>query len=114
MGAAQGIVTFERPNHTRFSYSVYFDDTANNPVRWLKDGKAGATSPDWLVMNEPLVAIQDICLAAASGQTTTVVKINDLPVSTHLNALHLASITTRPEPAIFITRGQKLTMIQVA
>lgn len=113
MAAQNGVVQFERPNKSRFTYSVYFDDTAGNPVRWLKDGKAAAASPDFLQIGE-LCAIVDVCLAAASGQTTTVVKINDLPVSTLLNALHLASITTRPEPAVVVFPGQKLTAVQVA
>lgn len=113
MAAQNGVVTFERPNGTKFTYSVYFDDTATNPVRWLKDGKAAAASPDNLIITE-VSAVVDVVLAAASGQTTTVVKKNDLPVSTLLNALHLASITTRPVPGILCLPGQKLTMIQVA
>lgn len=113
MAAAQGTISFERPNGTRFTYSIYFDDTAGNPVRFLKDGKAAAASPDNLIMGE-IAGIKDIVLLAASGQSTTVIKINDYPVSTVLNALHLAAITTRPTPDIVIRPGQKLTMVQVA
>jgi len=113
MAAAQGIITFERPNKSKFSYSIYLDDTAGNPVRFLKDGKAAAGSPDNLVSTE-LCAIVDIILEGATAKTTTVVKINDLPVSTLLNALFLASVTTRPSPDIVLWPGRKLTMVQVA
>jgi len=113
MAAQNGTVLFQRPSGTKFSVSVYFDDTALNPVRWLKDGKAAAGSPDNLLITEPVV-IKDICLAAASGQTTTTIKINDQPVSVILNAIHLASITTRPEPNVYVSPNQKLTMVQVA
>jgi len=113
MAAAQGTISFERPNKTKFTYSIYFDDTAGNPVRFLKDGKAGAASPDFLNIQE-LSAIVDIVLAGASAQTTTVIKLNDNPISTILNALHLASIVNRPEPGILCLPGHKLTMVQLA
>jgi len=113
MAAQYGTVTFERPNRTRFTYSVYFDDTAGNPVRFARDGKSGTAAPDNIVATE-IMGIVDICLAAATGQTTTVIKVNDNPVSTILNAIYLASITTRPEPGTIIFPGQKLTMVQIA
>lgn len=113
MAAQNGTITFQRPSGTKFTYSFYLDDSAGNAVRWLKDGKAGSASPDNQIVTEPCV-IKDFCIAAASGQTTTVIKINDQPVSVLLNAAHLATIYYRPEPNIFLAPGQKLTAVQLA
>ena len=111
MAAQNGTLTLEFPNRSRVTYSIYFDDTATNPVRFSKDGKAGANSPDYL--NVPICGIADLVIAAATGQTTTVIKRNDLSISTILNANYLAAITNRPFLGLVVPGG-KLTMIQVA
>lgn len=78
--------------------SCYFDDTAGNPVRFSMTGKAAAGSPDFLAL--PGI-ITDFVLAAASGQTTTQLVRDGVPTGDYLlNALHLASVTTRPKLAI--------------
>jgi hypothetical protein len=61
-----------------------------------------------------LCAIVDVILEGATAKTTTVIKINDSPVSTLLNALYLATVVTRPPIDIVLFPGQKLTMVQVA
>ena len=111
MAAANGTITFEFPNRTRATYSIYLDDTAGNPVRFSKDGKAGTVSPDFL--NVPMVGIADITIASATGQSTTVIKRNDMAMSTILNANYLASVVNRPFLGLVVPGG-KLTMIQVA
>ncbi len=113
MAAQQGIITFETPEGARFSYSMYLDDVATNPVRFLKDGKAGVSSPDNMIIDR-LCAIVDVVIAAAPAQTTLVIRKNDMPVTTLLDALQLAAITTRPSPDLVYYPGQKLTITQVA
>lgn len=113
MAASNAIITFERPNKSRFSVSAYLDDTNTNPVRFSRDAKAIATSPDYLQINE-LCAIVDVVIVSATGQTTTIVKVNDMPVSNLINAVHLASVAYRPDLAIVAWPGNKLTMTQLA
>lgn len=113
MAAQNGTIQLEFPGGMTTTYSFYLDDTAGNPVRFSRDAKAGATSPDNVVVGN-VCAIVDIAIAAASGQTTTTVKVNDIPVSVLLNANFLASITNRPHPNIVLRPGAKLTMFQVA
>lgn len=113
MAAQNGTITFTTPQGQSVTYSFYLDDTAGNPVRWSKDAKAGAAAPDSIIVNRPCW-ITDLTIAAASGQTTTTIKVNDSPVSVLLNANFLASVTNRPKLGIALRPGDKFTAFQVA
>jgi len=97
MAAQNGVFHFIglRSGQT-YDVSAYFDDTAGNLVRFNQAGKAGATSPDFWDAPEPVV-LRDIVLAAATGQTITQLLRGGKPTGDYfLNAIHLASVVTRP------------------
>lgn len=114
MAAQNGIASFRGKSGMTYSVSFYCDDTAGNPVRWSQAGKAGAGSPtDW-TPPEPVVMF-DFVLAAATGQTTTQVARNGQPTGDYLlNAVYLASITTRPPLSIVFTPLAKVGAFQLA
>lgn len=114
MAAQNGVAKFRGQSGMTYSLSFYCDDTAGNPVRFSQAGKAGAGSPtDW-TPNEP-VALLDFCLAAATGQTTTQIVRNGQPTGDNLlNALHLASVTTRPDLTIPFNSVSKFGAYQLA
>jgi len=114
MAAQNGAIVISHPNTPQKDLiSFYLDDTAGNPVRFSRTGKAGAASPDNLVFDR-WSGIEDISIAAASGQTTTTIQRNDITIAVILNANHLVSVQFRPEPGLIFAPGQKLTMFQVA
>lgn len=114
MAAQNGVATFKGKSKMTYSVSFYLDDTAGNPVRWSQASKASATSPtDWQPP-EPVV-LTDICIAAASGQTTTQMTRNGIPTGDYLlNAVHLAAITFRPVLAIPFNPIHRAGAVQVA
>lgn len=114
MAAQSGIFEFKGRSGQRYSLSAYFDDSANAPVRFSAAGKAGATSAqDWTPPET--VALTDVILAAASGQTHTQLLRNGQPTGDILlNAVHLASITTRPPLAVVYTPLTRFSAIQLA
>lgn len=114
MAAQNGVMMFKGRSGMTYNISFYVDDTAGNPVRFSQAGKAGAGSPTEWTPPEP-VALVDVCLAAASGQTTTQLARNGQPTGDYLlNALHLASIATRPQLAIVYTPLAKVGAYQLA
>lgn len=114
MAAQNGIFMLKGRSGMTYNLSAYFDDTAGNPVRFSQAGKAGTGSPTEWTPPEPCALI-DVCLAAASGQTTTQLARNGQPTGDYLlNALHLASITTRPQLAVVYHQLAKLTAFQLA
>jgi hypothetical protein len=113
MAAAYGTTTLMFGGGVSRTYSNYYDDTAGNAVRWSLDAKAGAGSPDNVVVPVSCM-ITDLTIAAASGQSTTTIKVNDQPVSVLLNANFLAAVTNRPKINVMLRAGDKLTMFQVA
>lgn len=114
MAAQNGVFTFKGKSGQRYALSAYFDDSANAPVRFSAAGKAGATSAqDWTPPET--VALVDVVLAAASGQTHTQILRNGQPTGDILlNALYLASITFRPPLAIVFTPLTKVSALQLA
>lgn len=114
MAAQNGVFHFVGRSRATYSVSAYFDDSSGNPVRFSQAGKAGATSPtDWTPC-EPVILV-DVCLAAASGQTTTQLVRNGQPTGDIiLNAMHLASITTRPHLTIGFNPTNKVGAFQLA
>ncbi len=113
MAAQNGAMVISHPDGTKDIYNLYFSDSAGVSVKLSRSGKADANSPDNIVFDR-WSGIEDISLAAATGQTTTTVARNDVVIATLLNALHLAAITTRPEPNLIFAPGQKLSLYQVA
>jgi hypothetical protein len=112
MAAQQGQAHFIGQSGRGYIQSLYFDDTAGNPVRWSGGGKASATSPTEWKPSET-VTLVDLVLAAATGQTATDFYVNDQGTGdVILNALHLASVTFRPRPNVKL--GGKITMKQIA
>lgn len=114
MAAKNGTLTLRYPGKQHEILSFYLDDTAGNLVRFSKDGKAGAASPDNYYNGKGNCFITDICIEAATGQTTTVVKVNDSPISVLLNANYLAAVLGRIPLNQPLPRGSKLTMVQIA
>lgn len=94
--------------------SAYLDDTANNLIRFDQAAKAGTASPDsWTAPVD--MALTDMVIAAATGQTTTQLQRNGIPTGDYLlNALHLASVVTRPHLGVIIPRGTKFQAKQIA
>lgn len=114
MAAKNGTITFSRPfSPSKMMVSIYLDDTAGHAVRFSKDTKADANSPDNFIANE-ILGVEDVCIEAATGQTTTIVKVNDISAAALLNANHLAAITSRPEPGVVLYPSNKLTLVQLA
>lgn len=114
MAAQNGVAYFKGKSGVTYAVSFYCDDSAGNPVRWSTGGKAGAGSPtDW-TPSEP-VALTDFVMAAASGQTTTQLVRNGQPTGDYLlNAIHLASVTTRPALVIPYSPSAKVGAYQIA
>ena len=114
MAAANGALIISHPgNPQKDIWSMYLSDSAGVSVKFSKTGKADANSPDNIVFPQ-FAGIEDVCIASATGQTTTTVCRNDIAIGVLLNAQHLASVVSRPEPGIIFYPGQKLTMYQVA
>jgi hypothetical protein len=114
MAAQNGVMSFIGQSGMTYSLSFYLDDSAGNPVRFNQAGKAGATAPtDW-TPPEPVVLV-DVCIAAASAQTTTQIVRNGQPTGDILlNAMHLASVTTRPSLRVPFTSLAKVGAYQLA
>jgi hypothetical protein len=114
MAVANGICTFRGKSGMSYHISTYFDDTAGNPLRFSQSGKAGAASPtDW-TPNEPVVLI-DLCLGSASAQTTTQIARNGQPTGDNLlNAMHLVSVTARPDLSLPFNSVSKFGAYQLA
>jgi len=114
MAAANVIFNFKGKSGQSYSISSYFDDSAGNPARFNAAGKAAAGSPtDW-TPSEPVVLV-DMVIAAASGQTMTQITRNGQPTGDMLlNAVHLASITTRPPLRIPYGAGMRVGAYQIA
>lgn len=114
MAAQKGNARFVGMSGTVYNKAVYFDDTAGNPVRFDGGSGASTTSPTSVQFGEA-VALTDVVLAAATGQTQTQLCRDDVPTGDILlNALHLAAVTTRPPLATPYAPGQRITMIQLA
>jgi phage-related tail fiber protein len=114
MAASNGALILSHPNNPQKDIvSIYLSDVAGVSLKFSRTGKADANSPDNLVFSN-WTGIEDVVIAAATGQTTTTICRNDIVVGVLLNAQHLASVTTRPEPGIIFSPGQKLTSYQVA
>lgn len=114
MAAQNGIAGFVGKSGMTYNVSFYLDDTAGNPVRFSQAGKAGASSPtDW-TPPEP-VALVDFCIGAASGQTTTQFLRNGQPTGDIiLNAVHLASVNTRPALRVLFSPLARFGALQIA
>lgn len=114
MAAKNGALIISHPNNPQKDiYSYYLSDVAGVSAKFSRTGKADANSPDNIVFDQ-WSGIEDISLEAATGQTTTTICKNDVTIGVLLNANHLVSVNTRPEPGYIFAPGQKLTMYQVA
>lgn len=114
MAAQNGVFMLVGRSGQTYNISCYFDDTAGNPVRFSQAGKAGTGSPTEWTPPEPC-ALVDVTMAAASGQTTTQLARNGQPTGDYLlNALHLASIATRPALRVVYHQLAKLGAYQLA
>jgi hypothetical protein len=113
MAAANGIATFIGARET-YHVSIYFDDTAGNRVLFDNSRKAAAGSPNkW---NPPeTVTLIDFLMGAASGQTTTQLLRNGTPTGDYLlNAVHLATVVTRPAMRKIFAAGAEVSAVQLA
>lgn len=114
MAAQYGACVFVLQNGTTLEKDVYFDDSANAPVRWDAGAGAGASSDTGFQVPANCTLV-DVCLAAATAQTKTQINVDNSPTGNMLrNSIHLASITTRPVMRVPFRAGQKVTLIQLA
>lgn len=113
MAAQSGCIVFRHRSGVH-NINIYADDSAGNKIRFDDGSGAGAaTSPEY---RPPVpVVMDDLCLAAATGQTRTQINVNGTPIGTILlNAMHLASVVNRPRVGAVIPAGAKLELIQLA
>jgi len=115
MAAQSGIATFiGARTRQKYNKMFYLDDTAGHLANWDAGAGASATSPQYVVLPENAVII-DICIAAATAQTKTQLGINGVQTGgILLNAVHLASIATRPALAVAIGAMSQFQMTQLA
>ncbi len=112
MAAQNGNLRFSVPPGVPFNVSMYLNDTAANFATFSRSGKAGATDTNFLQFNRA-VALEDMVIAAATGQTTSVLYLDDVPAEPYLNSQYLASVTTRPPINRLIPGGTKIQVLQV-
>jgi hypothetical protein len=114
VAAQNGVMMCKGRSGQTYNVSLYFDDSANNPVRFSGYGKAGATSPtEWSAPED--CVLMDLCIAAASGQTTTQLLKNSQPTGDiFLNAIILASIVSRPPVRILYRKDERVGAVQIA
>lgn len=114
MAAQYGVATFKAFRFPRtYNVQIYFDDTAGNPVLWdVGGGDAAAGAEKWTAP-EP-VALLDIVIAAATGQTKTTINKSGARIATLLNAAQLASVTFRPPLSVPLAAGQEVSGNQLA
>ncbi len=114
MAAKNGTISLEYPNPMlNHTLSFYASDVAGVSIKMAKDGKADANSPDRFVAKS-LCVVTDVCLEAATGQTTTVVKVDGTPKHVLLNANYLAANAQRPPLNQLLYPGQELSLYQAA
>lgn len=112
MAAQYGVATFKTRGGT-LSVQFYLDDTAGNAVKFDVGGGDAAKGNE--EFRPPIPAIlTDFCIAAASGQTKTTINKAGYRVATLLNAVHLASVVSRPSLAIVFGPALPLSANQVA
>lgn len=115
MVAQSGVATFvtmQRVPQT-INVGVYFDDTAGNAVMFdVGGGDASKGAEEY----RPPVQVQlvDLVIAAATGQTKTTINRQGARIATLLNAVHLASVNTRPPLGYVFGPGAAISANQVA
>lgn len=116
MAAQSGVATFAFIG-TRVPQTInvqfHLDDTAGNPVLWDVGGGDPSKGAEEFRPVRP-VNLVDFCIAAASGQTKTTINRGGARIDTLLNAVHLASVATRPRLAIAFGPNAPISGNQVA
>jgi len=114
MAAQNAVFKFRGASGRSYNISAYLDDTATHLVTFDQTEKATASSPDYWQPPE-VVVLQDVCIAAASGQTSTQLLVNGMGTGdVLLNAIHLASITNRPGLSIPYSPSNRVGAKQLA
>ncbi len=114
MAAAYGVAVYQGLSGRRYSIQIYLDDVAGNKVKF-DNGLGDASKGDIAKSFPEAVILQDFCLAGATAQTKTAITRNDVSTGdTLLNAIHLASVTFRPQLSIGFVAGAKMGAVQVA
>lgn len=114
MAASYGTITFLTALGTKFSKDIYLDDSAGAPIRWDEGAGAGAATATYYRAMQNL-AITDLVIVSATGQTKTQVVMNGNATGNILrNSVHLASVVTRPLLGIVVPAGTELKLIQLA
>lgn len=114
MAAQSGIARFIGMSGRTYNKGFYLDDSAGHAANWDAGAGAGTSSPTTIQFNEP-VALVDVAIAAATGQTQTRMTKDGVPTGDSiLNSLHVATVTTRPSLAMPIGPRQLFAMWQVA
>jgi len=115
MAVANGIWSFRGKSGMTYSVSAYYDDVANDPVRFSSAGKAIATSPTEWSPPEPVV-LTDICMASntATPLYHQILRGSAPTGDILLNAVHLASVVVRPGLRVVFGPSQRVACIQLS
>lgn len=113
MAAQYGVAVFKTAKGRSLPVGIYFDDTAGNAVLWDVGGGDAAKGNKEFAPPIPSV-LTDIVIAAATGQTKTTINQAGSRIATLLNAVHLASVVTRPQLALVFGPSTPISANQVA
>jgi hypothetical protein len=114
MAAQSAVFRFRGASGQTYAVSAYLNDTATALVTFDLAGKAGANSPNYFKCPETMV-LQDVIIAAATGQTATQLLRDNKPTGdVLLNAVHLASVAFRPALNIPFLAGSLAQAVQLA
>lgn len=114
MAAQYGTAYFKTRSGRSIIKDIYFNDTNAALVNWDNGAGAGAATPtDWSAPE--LMVLKDLVLAAAlATPTKTQLCRNGVPTGDMLrNAVHLASVVTRPALTVFFAQGDRISFIQL-
>lgn len=115
MAATNGTVVFYGVlSKKSYIKDVYLSDTANTPINWDAGIGASATSPTEVSFPEPVI-LADFAVVTGAAQTKMQLSRGGVPTGDMLrHSLHLNTLTNRPRLVIGISRGVRLSAIQIA
>lgn len=102
---------------TGMTYSVdfYISDVANALVNFDVGAGASSGSPDFITFPEPVV-IEDIAVHTGCADTTKMrLVVNGVPTGNVFRyAIHLDTLSKRPQLRIGIKQGSRVSLLQLA
>lgn len=114
MAAQYGCFVFIGKSGRVYYKDAYHTDSAGAKVR-LDSGSGASSSSAEDISFPEAVALIDVAIAAATGQTKTQLLINETPTGDICrNSLHLVSVTNRPSLGLPISTGARFSAVQLA